>query len=70
MLIVEEIHKIRKEHAAKFNYNLQVIVEEFQRQQLCNGRTVVSFAEKDKSIAAESQSTRKQSAERVTAIAP
>jgi hypothetical protein len=31
--IIEEIHKIRKEHAEQFNYDLDAIVKDYQQQQ-------------------------------------
>jgi hypothetical protein len=42
--IVEELHQIREEHAAKFNYDVRAIGEYFQEQQKLSGRPVVSFA--------------------------
>ena len=40
--IVEEIRRIRDEHAQKFNYDLHAICEGFRQRQLLSGRTVVS----------------------------
>ena len=40
--IVEEVHRIRDEHARKFNYDLHAICEDFREQQLLSGRKVVS----------------------------
>ena len=40
--IVEEIRRIREEHAKKFNYDLHAICEDFRKRQLLSGRTVVS----------------------------
>ena len=40
--IVEEIRRIRDEHAKKFNYDLHAICEDFRKRQLLSGRTVVS----------------------------
>jgi len=48
--IIEEIHKIRQEHAAKFNFNLQAIVKYYQEQQKQSGRNVVSFVKPNKKI--------------------
>ncbi len=42
--IVEEIHQVRQAHAAKFNYDLHAILNDFRQRQSQNGRTVVSFA--------------------------
>ena len=41
--IVEEIHKIRQEHAAKFGYDLRAIVRDYQKHQKLCGKKVVSF---------------------------
>ena len=41
--IVEEIRKIREEHAARFNYNVRAIVEDARRRQQEGGHKVVSF---------------------------
>jgi len=30
--IIDEIHRIREEHAARFNYDLKKIVEDIQRE--------------------------------------
>jgi len=41
--IVEEIRKIRDEHAKRFNYNLDEIVRHLQEEERKSGRTVVNF---------------------------
>ena len=41
--IIEEIHKIREEHAKKFDYDLYAIVKDYQQQQKQSGRNVISF---------------------------
>jgi len=41
--IVEEIRKIRDEHAKRFNYNLDEIVRHLQEEEKKSGRTVVNF---------------------------
>jgi hypothetical protein len=44
--IVEEIQKIRQDHAAKSGYDLRAIVKDYQmRQKLC-GKKIVSFVKK------------------------
>lgn len=40
--IVEEIRRIRDEHAKRFNYDLHAICEDFRKMQSSSGRTVVS----------------------------
>ncbi len=42
--IVEEIHKIRREQAARFNYDVAAIVADAKRRQDEGGRRVVSFS--------------------------
>ena len=41
--IVEEIHKIRDEHAARFNYDLDAIFDDFEREQRESGRPLVTL---------------------------
>jgi len=42
--IVEEIHKIREEHAKSFNYNLDAMFADWQKKQAESGREVVSLS--------------------------
>ena len=44
--IVDEIRKIRQEHAAKFNYDLHAICEDLRRHAKTCGRKVVSLPPK------------------------
>jgi len=48
--IIEEIHKLRQEHAAKFNFDLREIVKYYQEQQRQSERTIVSFAKTNKRV--------------------
>jgi hypothetical protein len=41
--IVEEIHQIRADHAARFNYDLAAIVEDIKKQEKQSGKKFVSF---------------------------
>ena len=41
--IVEEIHKIRAEHAARFNYDIRAIVEDLRKRQYEGDHKVVSL---------------------------
>lgn len=41
--IVEEVRRIREEHAAKFNHDLKAIYEDAVKRQKLSGRKVVSF---------------------------
>jgi hypothetical protein len=45
--IVEEIHKIREEYAAKFDYDVDAMFEDLRQKQSQSNRKIVSFA-KDK----------------------
>lgn len=40
--ILEEIHKIREEHAKAFNYDLQAICDDLRRRQVQSGRKIIS----------------------------
>lgn len=40
--ILEEIYKIREEHAKAFNYDLQAICDDLQRKQSESGRQIIS----------------------------
>ena len=41
--IIEELHQIRAEHAASFNYDLAAIVEDLRAKQQQSERMTVSF---------------------------
>ncbi len=49
--IVEEIRKVRQEHAAKFNYDVRAIIEDARKRQDEGNRTVVSFPPRRRPIA-------------------
>ena len=40
--IVEEVRKVRNEHAAKFDYDISAICADIRRQQKESGREIVS----------------------------
>ncbi|MEH2297070.1 hypothetical protein [Nostoc sp.] len=44
--IVEEIHRIREEYAKSFNYNLDAIFADLQRQQVESGWEIVKLSPK------------------------
>lgn len=44
--IVEDVRKVREEHAAKFNYNLDAIYQDLKKQEKSSGRKVVSLPAK------------------------
>ena len=44
--IVEEIRRVRHAHAARFNYDLDAIVEDLREQQRRSGRKIVSLPPK------------------------
>ncbi len=41
--IVEKIHKIREEHARKFNFDLKAIYDDLKEQEKKSGRQIVSL---------------------------
>lgn len=41
--IVEEVRRVRDEHAARFNYDLDAIVGDFKKREREGGYRVVSF---------------------------
>jgi hypothetical protein len=41
--IVEEVRKIRHEHAKRFNFDLRAIVDDLRKQQEHSGRKYVRF---------------------------
>jgi len=51
--IVEEIRRIRQEHAARFNYNVRAIIEDARKRQQQGNRKVVSFAAQRRKAAEE-----------------
>jgi hypothetical protein len=42
--IVEEVRRIRYEHAAKFDHDLKAILDDARKRQKASGRKTVSFA--------------------------
>ena len=42
--IVDEVRRVRGEHAARFNYDLRAIFRDIKEQQKRSGLTFVSFA--------------------------
>ena len=53
--IVEEIHKIREEYAAKFDYDVDAMFEDLRRKQSKSNCKIVSFVKdtKEKQIPKE-----------------
>ena len=41
--IVDEVRRIRDEHAARFNYDLEAIFRDIKEQERKSGRTYVSY---------------------------
>ena len=41
--IVEEVRRVREEHAAKFNHDLKAILDDARKRQRESGRKTVSF---------------------------
>lgn len=42
--ILDEIHKIREEHAKSFNYDLDAMFADWQKKQAASGRKVVNLS--------------------------
>ena len=40
--ILEEIYKIREEHAKAFNYDLEAICDDLRKRQAVSGRKIIS----------------------------
>jgi hypothetical protein len=49
--IVDEVRRVRGEHAARFNYDLWAIFRDIQEQQKRSGLTFVSFADEPSGVA-------------------
>lgn len=43
--IVDEVHRIRDEYAARFNYDLWAMFRDLKEKERLSGRTYVSFAD-------------------------
>lgn len=56
--ILDEIHKIREEHARSFNYNLDAMFADWQGRQSEDGREVVSLSPKRRLIKNWNKQTR------------
>ncbi len=48
--IVEEVRRIREEHAARFDFDLARIFDDLKKSEQESGREVVSFATGSKSL--------------------
>ena len=48
--IVEEVRKVRDEHAKKFNYDLRAITADLKKQQKASGRKVVKLSPKKPTV--------------------
>ncbi len=47
--ILEELHRIREEHAKSFNYDFQAIFADWQKRQAESGKKLVSLQPKQRS---------------------
>ncbi len=45
--ILQEIHRIREEHAKSFNYDFKAIFADWQKKQAESGREVVNLSSKN-----------------------
>ncbi len=53
--IVDEVRRIREEHAARFNYDLWAIFRDIKEQQARSGLHFVSFADETSVVAPVAQ---------------
>ncbi|MGL5098051.1 MAG: hypothetical protein ACRDD1_20895 [Planctomycetia bacterium] len=54
--IVDEVRRIREEHAAEFDYDLRAIFEDVKRRQEESGLTFVSFADETDQVGPPTES--------------
>jgi hypothetical protein len=47
--VLEEIYRIREEHAKSFNYDLQAICNDLRKKQYTSGRQIISVPLKPRS---------------------
>lgn len=47
--ILEELHKIREQHAKSFNYDFKEIFADWQRRQAASGKKLVSLKNRQQS---------------------
>ncbi len=48
--IIDEIHKYREEHAAKFNYDIRKIIEYYKRKQKQSNKKTVNFIKRTENL--------------------
>jgi hypothetical protein len=46
--ILEDIHRIREEHAKSFNYDMRAICEDWRKKQAQSGRELVTLTPKER----------------------
>ncbi len=59
--ILDEIHRIREEHAKYFNYNLDAMFADWQKKQAESGREVVNLSVKRGLITEDEETTSSKS---------
>jgi len=55
--IVEDVRKVREEHAKKFNHNLDAIYQDLKKQEKRGGRKVVSLPAKRAVVAVKAKAS-------------
>jgi hypothetical protein len=53
--IVDEVRRVRDEHAARFHYDLWAIFRDIKEQQECSGLNFVSFTDEATVVASSQQ---------------
>lgn len=56
--ILEDIHRIREEHAKSFNYDLEAMFADLQKRQYEDGRQVVNLSQKPRTRKSLHQNTK------------
>ena len=51
--VIAELHRIKDEHAKKFNYDVRAMMADLRERQKTSGRTYVSFEKQPKQVADE-----------------
>ena len=51
--IIDEIHKYREEHAAKFNYDIRKIIEYYKERQKQSNKKIVNFINRTENLVAK-----------------
>jgi hypothetical protein len=59
--VVKELHAIREEHAAQFDYDIDAMFQDLQEQEQQSGVTYISFDQVQPKISATQKTTKRKS---------